>query len=342
MARHVEAVGLLPVEEARRRLAGAGERPERRAEEVRVDRHEGRGGEAAGGRQLGEGDRRRAPGRGRGEHPQHRDGDDDRQARPHPRSGAQGEHEPGDEAGGPAQPHRPAAPVRSRTCRSSPRVTRVCPVATGMSLTLNISCPVQSGVAASTAAATRPHRQLRNTTRPIAATASDADQPDDDDTEVPDVVRAGRGGDVVPALHAPEHRPAVQQQHRGGCVDVGVGAVTARTRPAVVPVERVPAGVEVVAQPHHVDRLVGGDPGPEGAEHREHGGDGQDDGRDRHQDAWRRPRLTPARAAGSTPGARRAGRTAPAEAPRGPGRRRRSGAAVRRWPRPRPSRRTGR
>ena len=56
-------------------------------------------------------------------------------------------------------------------------MTRVCPVATGTSLTLNISCPVQSGVAASTAAATTPHRQLRSSTRPIAATATTPTSP---------------------------------------------------------------------------------------------------------------------------------------------------------------------
>ena len=54
---------------------------------------------------------------------------------------------------------------------------RVCPVATGMSLTLNISCPVHIGIAARTAAATSPQRQDRSTTRPIAATAATPTRP---------------------------------------------------------------------------------------------------------------------------------------------------------------------
>ncbi len=56
-------------------------------------------------------------------------------------------------------------------------MTSVWPVATGTSLTLNIACPVQIGVAASTAAASNPQRQLRRTTRPIAATEANPTRP---------------------------------------------------------------------------------------------------------------------------------------------------------------------
>ena len=103
------------------------------------------------------------------------------------------------------------------------------------------------------------------------------DEREQRDAEVPHGVRRRAGRHGAPALHAPQHAPRVQQQGRGGAVDVLLVLPRPRLAAEHVALEEVPPVLEERRQPHHVVGLVPGDTGEPAADER--GGDGH------HQDA---------------------------------------------------------